>query len=396
MEIFASSSPPAPPQPFHALIVAGGHGARVGGAVPKQYQKLCGKPVLRYTIEAFLATPGLQSIKVVIHPDHIDLYNACIDGLDLPPPVYGREERYLSVYNGLLSLSHLRDDEAILIHDAARPFVQPESIQELARSVSACGAATLALPVSDTLRHTNGQYVDRDKLWALQTPQGFHYGLIRKAHKSGTHHTDDTSMVAAIGHDVMLVEGSRLNFKITTADDMINARLIARSMQSTETRTGNGFDVHAFDPHSSGPIRLCGVDIPHDCRLAGHSDADVGLHALTDALLGAIACGDIGQHFPPSDPQWKGKDSAFFLRHAVDLLSKHTGRILNLDLTLICEAPKISPHKDQMQASIAAICGIEPHRVSIKATTSEKLGFTGRREGIAAQATAHVEIKVPE
>ena len=287
----------------------------------------------------------------------------------------------------------MNDEAILLIHDAARPFIDPVDILKVVHAVHENGAASLACAVTDTLRRQNGESVDRSGLWALQTPQGFHYGLICRAHAQAQgkdSFTDDTGLVAALGHDVKMIPGNRANIKITTPEDWALAERLAE--QRMETRIGTGFDVHAFAPDKPGTIRLCGLDIPHDHGLEGHSDADVGLHALTDALLGALALGDIGQHFPSSDPQWKGAASDRFLKHAVDLVIQKGGRIVSLDLTLICEAPKVGPYREAMQQSIAAICNIDSSRVSVKATTTQKLGFTGRREGIAAQASASVEV----
>jgi 2-C-methyl-D-erythritol 4-phosphate cytidylyltransferase / 2-C-methyl-D-erythritol 2,4-cyclodiphosphate synthase len=388
MEISASnSSAPA----FYALIAAAGSSARMGCETPKQYRKIKGKTVLRHTLETFLSCPGLKEIRVIIDPSHKTLYQNSVVGLQLPDPVIGGDTRNISVYNGIKSLSHVKHSDFVLIHDAARPFIKTEEILAVTRALQNSTAATLAAPVSDTLRRDDGEYVDRSGLWAVQTPQGFHYGLIRKAHETSKSRnvTDDTALVAAMGEDVKIVEGSRRNFKITTPQDWDMAQRLMEGRAGVP-RTGFGFDVHAFDPNRKGPLRLCGVDVPHSHALAGHSDADVGLHALTDALLGAIACGDIGQHFPPSDPQWKGSDSAVFLEHAMRLVEKAGGRIANLDITIICEAPKVGPHRTAMQSRIAEICGITPAQVGVKATTTEGLGFTGRGEGIAAQAVATV------
>lgn len=385
MEISATKS-------FFALITAAGSGRRLGGERPKQYMELAGKAIIRRTVETFLSCPGLQELRVIIDPAHEALYRDSMAGLDLPPPVHGGPERQASIRAGIESFSELDDDAVILLHDAVRPFIRRERIEQIVAAVhDGINAASLALPVADTLaRAEDGSYVNRAGLMGLQTPQAFRYGLIRRAHKNAENngnYTDDTSLVAALGEKVEFLDGDRENFKITTMDDLAMAR---RLTERPQTRTGTGFDVHAFC--EGNKVRLCGIDIPFDRGLAGHSDADVGLHALTDALLGAIAAGDIGSHFPPSDPQWKGADSAVFLKHAVETVKERGGRIVNLDLTLICEAPKIGLHREAMQARVAEICGISPDRVGIKATTTEGLGFTGRREGIAAQAVATVEV----
>lgn len=387
MEISASYKKQTP---FYALIAAGGSGLRLGGEVPKQYQKINGKSILRHTLDVFLSCPGLQGICVVINPAHKDLYNDAVRGLDLPAPIEGGNDRKKSIINGLHYFSNLKNEDAVLIHDAARPLVSHTDIMAVALSAQNTGATTLAIPVSDTQKYSSGDYVDRKDLWSIQTPQGFHYGIITQAHEQAsneTEYTDDTSLVAAMGKNIDLVSGSRCNIKITTQDDLTLAEKLL-APPAYETRTGFGCDVHAFT--DGGNVRLCGVDIPHDKSLKGHSDADVALHALTDALLGTIGGGDIGLHFPPSDPQWKNADSALFLQKAVDMVKLQKGRISNLDLTIICEAPKITPYRDAMQARIADICGIDISRVNIKATTTEKLGFTGRGEGIAAQAVASV------
>lgn len=404
MEIFASPSQHIDIEPFYALIVAGGRGARLGGDVPKQYQLIGEKTVLRHTVERFLGIGALAALQVVIHPDHRDLYNKSIDGLNDPrlrPPAKAGAERQDSVYNGLCALQDMPADGVIVVHDAARPFVTPYLIENLVRQAAASHAATLALSIADTLHTNDGGAIDRDMIRAIQTPQAFHFGLLRTAHEDARAtakiYTDDAGLVAATGVRPILVDGTRENFKITTSDDLALARLLYAGWNRMETRIGTGFDVHAFtDADGTGPVRLCGLDIPHTRGLAGHSDADVGLHTLTDAIFGALADGDIGQHFPPSDPQWKGKDSAFFLQYAVERVKARGGRILHLDLTLICEAPKIGPHRDKMRARVAEICDLPLHRVSVKATTTERLGFTGRQEGIAAQAAATLQLPVQE
>lgn len=378
---------------FHLIIVAAGKGERAGGPVPKQYAQLGGRTVLRRTIEAFLPLPALASLRVVIAADHHSLYAQATDGLDLPSPIIGGQSRAESVRNGLDALQADAND-IVLIHDAARPFIDSDDIRALLSAVGETGAATLGAPVADTLRRDDGHYVDRNGLFAIQTPQAFRLGMLRAAlaAQDDLQATDESSIMTAQGVQVTLVPGKRSNFKITTPEDLAMAEALLTARTRFETRSGTGFDVHAFAAEDAEHIRICGLDIPHTRRLDGHSDADVGLHALTDALLGAMALGDIGQHFPPSDPQWKGASSDRFLRHAVDLVQKAGARIVNLDLTLICEAPKIGPHRTAMQAEIARICGLAPHRVSVKATTTERLGFTGRQEGIAAQAIANLEL----
>ncbi|AGH98032.1 bifunctional 2-C-methyl-D-erythritol 4-phosphate cytidylyltransferase/2-C-methyl-D-erythritol 2,4-cyclodiphosphate synthase [Micavibrio aeruginosavorus] len=386
------------PLPFTLIVVAAGTGTRIGGEIPKQYQRINGKTLLRHTLDRALKLPGLRDIRVVINADHSDPYHDAVHGLNLPPPIIGGNSRKESVYNGIKSITEAGPKDVILIHDAARPFLDTESILALVHKAHESGAATLAVPVADTVARDNNEsldhIVDRSGLWAIQTPQAFHYDLIKRAHdqfQTTDHFTDDTGLVAALGQTVHIVPGTRQNFKITTADDMTMAKALLS--QPMETRTGFGFDVHALTAPGagSGLIHLGGVAIPHNRSLIGHSDADVGLHALTDAILSTIAAGDIGTHFPPSDPQWKGADSTIFLKKSVDLIHEKNGVITLLDLTFLCEEPKIGPHREAMQGCIHRVTGVAKHRISIKATTTEKLGFTGRGEGIAAQAIATVQ-----
>ncbi len=385
--------------PFHVLIPAAGNGVRAGHATPKQYKRIAGKMILRHTIEKFLSLQGLKSIRIIIDPHHEALYREAIEGLDLPAPIMGAATRKQSVFNGLSSFSAADQSDLVLIHDAARPFISRGAILKLLEVMKNRTAATLAAPIADTLvnQHeaiTAQNYtLDRDTIRAIQTPQAFQIALLKKAHevfRTDESFTDDAGLVAALGETVALVEGSRDNFKITTSDDMIMAEKLLSV--PVETRTGTGFDVHAFAIDPATSIRLGGIDIAFDKKLSGHSDADVVMHALTDALLGAVSEGDIGQIFPPSDAQWKGADSEIFLKEACRRVLAKGGRIVNADITIICEAPKIGPHRDAMQARIASILDIQPSRVSIKATTTEGLGFTGRREGIAAQALANVAL----
>jgi 2-C-methyl-D-erythritol 4-phosphate cytidylyltransferase/2-C-methyl-D-erythritol 2,4-cyclodiphosphate synthase len=334
---------------------------------------------------------------VVIAPGDETHYGAAVEGLRLPRPVLGGASRQQSVLNGLEALTEA-PPEFVAVHDAARPFVRPVDIAACLKAASAPGVdgAVLGVRLSDTLKRSDAggaivETVPRADLWRAQTPQIFRFAALLEAHRAAsalgqseaTALTDDAAVAERAGLKVVMVEGSEDNRKITTADDL------ARSV-AMETRTAFGFDVHGFGPGNA--VMLGGIPIPHHHALAGHSDADAGLHALTDAVLGTIGAGDIGQHFPPSDPQWKGASSDRFLRHAVELVAKRGGRIVHLDLTLVCEAPRIGPHREAMAASIARIAGIDAGRVSVKATTTEGLGFTGRREGIAAQAVATVEL----
>ncbi len=371
---------------FHVLIVAAGSGSRFGGDLPKQYALLGGKTVLRRTIEAFLRYTA--SVRVVINPEHQDLYKEATKGLSLPAPVFGGTTRKESVAKGIQSFSGLNDNEKILIHDAARPLITQNDIEQVVETLNNHKAVSLGRPLHDTIRKDNN-IIDRNGLWALQTPQGFHFKTIADAHKNYGHleATDDTALVSASGIAVKLIEGSKDNIKITDAHDMIMAEKL---IGSTKTRTGMGFDVHAFEKDRK--LILCGVEIDHPLGLKGHSDADVGLHALTDALLGTISAGDIGTHFPPSNPEFKNMDSAIFLKKAGDLIKDQSGQIENVDITLICEQPKIGPHREKMQNRIAEILSINKDQISIKATTTEGLGFTGRGEGIAAQAIATIRL----
>jgi 2-C-methyl-D-erythritol 4-phosphate cytidylyltransferase/2-C-methyl-D-erythritol 2,4-cyclodiphosphate synthase len=382
-------------QSFHVLIPAAGSGTRAGLSIPKQYRRIGGKMILRHTLEKFIGIQGLKSIRVIIDPEHAQWYGEAVQGLDIAPPVFGARTRKQSVYNGLSVFTRSENDDLVLIHDAARPFVSLESIQTLLATMNKSIAATLAAPVADTLVDNDYNRYDRDRISAVQTPQAFKIGVLKKAHefyRNDDRFTDDAGLIAAIGEHVTLVTGSRDNFKITTNEDMAMAeRLLA---PQRENRTGFGYDVHAFDPAPATKIRLGGIDIPYHQKLLGHSDADVVLHALTDALLGTIGDGDIGQLFPPSDAQWKNADSEIFLKEAVRRVRARDGQIIHADITLIAEAPKIGPHREAMQARIARMLGISPDRVGLKATTSEGLGFTGRKEGIVAQAVATITLPV--
>ena len=377
-----------------ALIVAAGRGQRFGGSLPKQYAALAGVPLLRHTLQAFARHPAVAQVQAVIHPDDRPLYDAAAAGLGLAEPVAGGRNRQESVLRGLESLAGAAPAE-VLIHDGARPFVSPTLIDRVIAALAEHAGAIAALPVVDTLKQgDNGRIAgtrERAGLWAAQTPQGFRFAEILAAHRAaaGEELTDDAAVAERAGLAVALVEGSRENMKVTSQDDLGTAERWLRGGQD-ETRVGQGFDVHAFGPGDH--VTLCGLRIEHHAGLVGHSDADVGLHALTDAILGALGAGDIGNHFPPSDPQWKGADSGKFLVHARDLVTARGGRLLHLDVTVICEAPKIGPHRDAMVARIAGLLDLPAERVSVKATTTEKLGFTGRGEGIAAQAVATIAL----
>lgn len=371
-----------------ALIVAAGRGQRAGDGTPKQYRRVGGLPVLRRTVQAFLDHPRVDGVQVVIHPDDRDLYDAALAGLALPAPIAGGATRQESVRLGLEAI----DAAHVLIHDAARAFVSPAIIDRVIDALAGDEGAVPALPVSDSLRrgasHIDTE-VDREGLFRVQTPQGFRFEAIRDAHRTAVAGaTDDAAVLRAAGGRVALVEGDEANVKLTTPGDFARAEaLLGGAMTS---RTGMGFDVHRFGPGDH--LWLCGIKVPHSHGVIGHSDADVGLHALTDALLGAIGDGDIGQHFPPSDAQWKGASSDRFLAHAMGLVEARGGRIDHVDVTIISERPKVGPHREVMRQRIAAILGVGIRAVSVKATTTEALGFTGRGEGIAAQAVATIRL----
>lgn len=380
------------------LLVAAGTGARFGGPVPKQYRLLGGRAVLWRTARTFLTHPAVASVRAVIGPGQDEAYRQATAGLDLEPPVDGGATRQDSVRNGLEALK-AENPRLVLIHDAVRPLIDADTIGRVRDALDRGPAAIAAVPVIDTLKRLiactggdiSGGTVDRTGLWRAQTPQGFHYREILEAHRAaaGADLTDDAAVAERHGLPVALVRGSEDNFKVTTEQDLDRAERLLWA-RGGETRVGSGFDVHRFGPGDH--VMLCGVAVPHTQALIGHSDADVGLHALTDALLGALGAGDIGRHFPPSDPRWRGADSALFLRHAASLVAERGGRIVHVDLTLICETPKLTPHRGAMTARIASLLGIADHRIGLKATTTEGLGFTGRGEGIAAQATATVRI----
>ncbi|MBL4800800.1 MAG: bifunctional 2-C-methyl-D-erythritol 4-phosphate cytidylyltransferase/2-C-methyl-D-erythritol 2,4-cyclodiphosphate synthase [Emcibacter sp.] len=378
------------------LIVAAGRGHRVGADLPKQYIPLAGKTVLHHTINSFLQVPYVELIQTVIHQDDKELYLKATQGLTIQPPVNGGDTRQESVMKGLQSLAS-HEPDIVLIHDAARPFISPKQIENIIVKAVQHGAVIPTIPVVDTVKRvTDGKIeetMDRNQFARAQTPQAFRFKLIFMAHKrmEGKEFTDDSAIAEACGIQVLTLPGDENNFKITTAEDLKKAEYMIKETL-TDIRTGTGFDVHAFE--SGDKVILGGIPIAHDQKLKGHSDADVALHALTDALLGAIGAGDIGTHFPPSEAKWKGVSSDIFLKHAAMLLTEKKGIVSNIDLTIICEAPKISPHVQAMRDNIADILDLTPDRVSIKATTTEKLGFTGRGEGIAAQAI--VTVRLPE
>jgi 2-C-methyl-D-erythritol 4-phosphate cytidylyltransferase / 2-C-methyl-D-erythritol 2,4-cyclodiphosphate synthase len=377
-----------------ALVVAAGRGTRLGGPLPKQYLPLAGRPLLRYSLETLASHPGIAAVRVVFNPDDAAHYHAAAEGLALLPPVAGGAARQDSVRLGLDSLAE-RAPDRVLIHDGARPFLDHPTIDRVLDALAEAPGAIPALPLRDTVkRGRDGRVIetlDRAALRRAQTPQGFHYAAILAAHRAaaGNELSDDAAVAERAGLAVRLVAGNEENFKVTTGDDLLQAERLLAARQS-DIRTGQGFDVHAFG--AGDHVWLCGIAVPHERGLVGHSDADVGLHALTDAILGALGAGDIGVHFPPSDERWRGAPSHHFLRHAADLVAAARGSIAHVDVTLICERPKVGPHRDVMVARIAEILAIDRRRVSVKATTTEQLGFTGRGEGIAAQAVATVRL----
>ncbi|MDI4657815.1 bifunctional 2-C-methyl-D-erythritol 4-phosphate cytidylyltransferase/2-C-methyl-D-erythritol 2,4-cyclodiphosphate synthase [Xanthobacter autotrophicus] len=389
-----------------AIVVAAGRGTRAGGPLPKQYQMMAGEPVLRRTLRLFASHPRITAVLAVIHSD--DSVRFADTARDLPKilaPAFGGATRQASVRAGLEALAATggMHPDLVLVHDAARPYTSPDLI---ARAVAAAGNADAAIPVlavTDTVKRVDAdgivvETLDRAALRTVQTPQAFRFAALRAAHAAAAAAgvetlTDDAAVMEWAGYRVATFEGESTNVKLTTPDDMARAAGAAFA-DLADVRTGTGFDVHAFGPGDH--VMLGGVAVPHTAGLVGHSDADVGLHALTDALLGALCDGDIGAHFPPSDPQWKGASSDRFLAHAVEKVTARGGRIAHLDLTLICEAPKVGPHRDAIRAAISRITGVPLVRVSVKATTTEKLGFTGRREGIAAMASATLRLPFDE
>ncbi|MEA2978482.1 MAG: 2-C-methyl-D-erythritol 4-phosphate cytidylyltransferase [Alphaproteobacteria bacterium] len=381
-----------------AVIVAAGRGFRAGGTLPKQYRELAGEPVIRSSLSLFAWHGQIGAVQAVIHPDDRSSYDAAAKGLQLLAPVPGGATRQASVRAGLEALSG-RAPDIVLVHDAARPFCSAELVS---RAIVACqetGAAIPALEVTDTIKRVDASghvagTIDRVQLRAVQTPQAFAFAALLAAHHSAVKEgrddfTDDAALAEWAGIKVATFAGESGNVKLTTDEDFAKAE--ARRIASlADLRLGNGFDVHAFG--DGDHVWLGGIKIPHDRGLTGHSDADVALHALVDAILGALADGDIGKHFSPSDPRWRGAPSDQFLKFAVERVAKRGGRIAHLDLTIVCESPRIGPHRDAMRKRIAEIAGMSIERVAVKATTSEQLGFTGRKEGIVALATATVRL----
>ena len=368
-----------------AILVAAGNGNRFGGDTPKQFVTVAGKPVIRHAAEALL--PHVIALQPVGDADRVA---KALAGLDVLPAVPGGDTRQASVLAGLQALSPYAP-ELVLVHDAARPFVPPAVIPTLLAALRSHDGAIPAIPVADTLKRVQSgrivATVRRDGLYRAQTPQAFRYHLLRALHGSGEGAaTDDAALLEAAGHPVAIVPGTEDNIKLTYPEDIV--RLEHAFSSGLSPRTGTGFDVHAAE--AGRALVLCGITVAHEWGLAGHSDADVGIHALCDAIYGALAEGDIGRHFPPSEAEWKDADSARFLRHAAGRIEARGGRLANADVTLICERPKITPHAAAMAERLADLLGTEVGRISVKATTTERLGFTGRGEGIAAQAIATV------
>lgn len=378
------------------MLVAAGSGSRLGGR-PKQYRRIAGKSVLAHALD-HLRHDVISEVLVVIGPGQEADFAEAVGDRALPSPVTGGATRQQSVCNGLEALAVRGDVERVLIHDAARPFVPASVIEALEAALETHVGAVPVLPVSDTLARADdllGDTVPRDGLFRVQTPQAFRFDAILAAHRSWSDEreaTDDAQIARAAGVEIVTIKGSKTLEKLTYEADLVEAE--QRLQDSLTSRVGMGFDVHAFAPGDH--LWLGGLRIPHDFTLAGHSDADVALHAITDALLGAAGAGDIGDHFPPSDPQWRGAASSLFVERARDLISARGGSIDHVDLTIICEAPRIGPYRDEIRACIANLLRVPAARISVKATTTEKLGFTGRGEGIAAQAVATVRLREDE
>ena len=381
-----------------AILVAAGRGLRAGTGGPKQYRVIGGQTVIFRAMQPFCTHPGVSIVQPVLHPDDASAFNAACAGLRHQPPANGGATRQASVHAGLEALTSEKPD-IVLIHDAARPFVSEALISRAIDAADRTGAAIPAIAVADTIKliDADGNVADtpeRARLRVAQTPQAFRYDVILEAHRRAAREgrsdfTDDAALAEWAGLTVATFEGDALNMKLTTPEDFVREEARLASLLG-DIRTGTGYDVHAFG--EGDHVMICGVRVPHTKGFLAHSDGDVGLHALVDAILGALADGDIGSHFPPSDAKWKGASSDQFLKYAVDRVTARGGRIANLEVTLICERPKIGPLRDTMRARIAEISGVDISRVAVKATTSERLGFTGREEGIAATAGATIRL----
>ena len=374
-----------------ALIVAAGSGSRMGGELPKQYRPIAGKAVLAHAVDALASHPRVDAVRVVISAGQEELARAALGERDVGELIIGGAERSDSVRAGLEAIT----DGVVLVHDAARPFCPPEVVDRLLDALEGGDGAVPVLGIADTLARGTGrldEMVERNRLMRVQTPQAFHVEDLRYAMEEAGKRTatDESTLLVAAGLKVVTVAGDPMLDKLTTPEDWVRAEALQAARMTV--RTGMGFDVHTFA--GEGPIIMGGIEVPHSKGLAGHSDADVVLHAITDALLGAAGEGDIGQHFPPSDPQWKGASSDRFLAHAAGLIRDGGGIVDHVDCTVICEAPKVGPYRDAMRARIADILQLKPAQVSIKATTTERLGFTGRGEGVAAQAVATIRMRI--
>jgi len=381
-----------------AVIVAAGRGLRAGADMPKQFRQIGGAPMIRQSLVTLLEHPEVDVVQPVIHPEDVEMFRSSAVALELLPPVFGGATRQASVRAGLEALAP-RQPAIVLIHDAARPFASAALVSRAIAAAERSGAAIPALPVTDTVKTVDAagwvdKTLDRNSLRLVQTPQSFAFPALLEAHRRAAaagrdEFTDDAALAEWAGLKVSVFPGEPGNIKITNAGDFARAETMQYASLG-DVRIGTGIDVHAFGPGDH--VTLGGIRIAHDRALTGHSDADVVLHALVDAILGALAEGDIGVHFPPSDPQWHGASSDRFLAFAIERLAKRGGRIAHLDINIVCEAPRIGPHRDAMRAKIAALAHIAIERVAVKATTSEKLGFTGRGEGIAAYATATIRL----
>lgn len=383
------------------VIVAGGSGFRAGGELPKQYQLIGGRPVIWWTLKAFADHPGVFHVQTVIGAEHESLFAVASRGLKIALPVIGGATRQDSCRIGIAACAGTRAQK-VLIHDAARPFVSADLISQIIAELDRSEGVVPGLPIADTVKFAPGgmveRTVDRKSLWSVQTPQGFDLQAILAAHKRAQEQnlqdlTDDAAVAEKFGIMVRVIAGRTENRKLTTAEDIREADQFLMAKANSErldVRVGQGIDFHEFEDGDS--VVLCGVKIPHDKKLKGHSDADAALHALTDALLGALGQGDIGTFFPPNDAQWKGASSLIFLQKAVDLLSVRDGIIANVDITILAEAPRVGPHIAAMKALLSPLLHIAVDRIAIKATTTEKLGAIGRREGLAAFATATVRL----
>ena len=388
-----------------ALIVAAGRGTRFSGMlprnnyqIPKQYHEIGGKMILRRAITTFTAHPKINAVRVVIHPDDRELYNLAAINLNILPPIEGGQSRQESVRLGLESIKEL-DPDIVLIHDGARPLIDFGTINRILAATDEENGAVPAMPMIESVKRVDGdgfiiKNVDRDALYTVQTPQGFPYKKLLDAHEKAkndnVNYTDDSAIATKYGIKVRIIPGNENNVKITSTSDLVKAS--GNFSAPNEIRTAIGFDAHRFDDEKNSII-LGGITIQNTKGLQGHSDADVVLHAITDAVLGTVSAGDIGMHFPPSDPRWKNASSDIFLKHAIDILYERDGIINNVDVTIVCETPKISPYRYEMIKKIADIMMINEEKVSVKATTTEGMGYEGRREGISA--TAIVTVKLP-